>query len=111
MVGLPNLGSTAAHPSFARRACSIAALALIPLVLGVPSGGARALAVSTVTVQVIGKGTVTSSPAGINCGNGTKTCNLAFSASGTTTLTATDVSGWSFDCVDRLSGCARRQHL
>jgi uncharacterized repeat protein (TIGR02543 family) len=73
------------------------ALLLLPLVLGVAGAGGRALAVSPVTVQVLGKGTVTSSPAGIDCGNGPTTCYLAFSGSGTITLTATPATDWSFD--------------
>jgi hypothetical protein len=74
-----------------------AALLVLPLVLGVASAGGRTLAVSPVTVQVLGKGTVTSSPAGLNCGNGATTCYIAFSGSGTITLTATPATEWSFD--------------
>jgi len=76
-----------------------AALLLLPLVFGVTNAGGRMLAVSPVTVEVLGKGTVTSSPAGINCGNGAATCYIAFSGSGTVTLTATPATDtdWSFD--------------
>ena len=80
----------------------VAALALLPVVLGVGSAGGRALAVSEVTSQVIGKGTVTSSPAGMNCGDGSTTCHVAFSGSGTITLTATPATDWTFDHWD---GC------
>lgn len=80
-----------------RKLGSVVALALLPLVLGVGSAGGRALAVSPVTVQVIGKGTVTSSPAGMSCGDGATTCYVAFSGSGTITLTATPATDWSFD--------------
>jgi uncharacterized repeat protein (TIGR02543 family) len=78
----------------------VAGLALLPLVLGVASAGGRAFAVSPVTVQVLGKGTVTSDPAGINCGNGQTTCYMAFSGSGTITLTATPAADWTFDHWD-----------
>lgn len=74
-----------------------AALLLLSLVIGVASAGGRPLAVSTVTVEVLGKGTVTSSPAGVNCGSGATTCHIAFSGSGTATLTATPATDWSFD--------------
>src|SRR6266852_196128 len=67
--------------------------------LGVGSAGGRSLATTTVTVEVIGKGTVTSnSPnSGIKCGNGKKTCFLTFTSSSTITLAAAPASGWSFD--------------
>ncbi|MDQ3823725.1 MAG: hypothetical protein M3321_10865, partial [Actinomycetota bacterium] len=80
----------------------MAALVLVPLVLGVSSAGGRTLAVSEVTAQVIGEGTVTSTPAGMNCGDGATTCHVAFSGSGTITLTATPAPDWSFDHWD---GC------
>src|SRR5919197_3588718 len=76
--------------------------ALLLLVLGPGSAGGRTLAVSPVTVQVLGVGTVTSTPSGISCGNGKTTCHLAFSGSGTATLTATPATGWAFDGWD---GC------
>jgi uncharacterized repeat protein (TIGR02543 family) len=80
-----------------RRVGSTAALLLLLLLaLGVASAGGRTLAVTTVTVQAIGKGAVTSAPVGINCGNGAKACHIAFSGSGTTTLTATPATGWTF---------------
>lgn len=84
-------------PLKGRKLGSIAALALLPLVLGVASAGGRTLAVSPVTVQVLGKGTVTSSPAGMNCGDGATTCYVAFSGSGTITLTAAPATDWTFD--------------
>jgi secreted trypsin-like serine protease len=45
------------------------------------------------TVTTSGTGTVTSSPAGINCGN---TCSANFAANSTVTLTATAASGTTF---------------
>ncbi len=67
--------------------------------LGVGSAGGRSLATTTVTVEVIGKGTVTSnSPnSGIKCGNGKKTCFLTFTSSSTITLTAGQTNGWTFN--------------
>jgi Pro-kumamolisin, activation domain/Divergent InlB B-repeat domain len=49
---------------------------------------------STLVVSVSGGGTVTSSPAGINC---TTTCTATFSSSPQVTLTATPTSGWIFN--------------
>ena len=77
---------------------------LLPLVLisalafGVGNAGGRTLATTTVTVQVIGMGLVTSSPEGVSCGDGRKTCYLTFTSSGTITLTAHESApDWSFD--------------
>jgi uncharacterized repeat protein (TIGR02543 family) len=86
-----------------RRVGSAAALLLLLLLaLGVANASGRTLAVTTVTVEVIGKGAVTSGAGGINCGNGAVTCYIAFSGSGTVTLTATPATGWTFD---NWSGC------
>ncbi len=75
-----------------------ALVALAALTLGVQSAAASASLTTTVTVEVIGKGTVTSSPGGIKCGNGKKTCYLTFS--GDVTLTGKAASGWTFDGWD-----------
>jgi uncharacterized repeat protein (TIGR02543 family) len=83
-----------------RRVGWATALLLLPLVLGVANAGGRTLAVTTVTVEVIGKGTVTSGTGGVNCGNGAMTCYIAFSGSGTVTLTATPATGWTLDSWD-----------
>lgn len=48
----------------------------------------------TLSVSVNGSGTVTSSPAGINCGS---TCSSAFLEGTMVTLTATPAAGWKFD--------------
>ena len=74
-------------------------LLLASLVLGVGSAGGHTLDTTTITVEVIGKGTVTSSSpnAGIKCGNGKKTCYLTFTSAGPITLTASPASHWSFD--------------
>jgi Pro-kumamolisin, activation domain/Divergent InlB B-repeat domain len=45
------------------------------------------------SVSVTGSGTVTSSPAGINCGS---TCNANFAQGSQVTLTATPANGWGF---------------
>jgi uncharacterized repeat protein (TIGR02543 family) len=84
-----------------RRVGSTAALLLLFLLaLGVASAGGRTLAVTTVTVEVIGRGTVTSEPVGVNCGNSAKACHIAFSGSGTVTLTATPATDWTFGSWD-----------
>src|SRR5919198_1083515 len=80
-----------------RRSGWAAALLLLSLVLGVANARGRTLAITTVTVQVIGEGKVTSSPGGIDCGTGEKTCYVAFSSGGTVTLTANPPEDWSFD--------------
>jgi hypothetical protein len=59
------------------------------------------------TVNKVGSGTVTSSPAGINCG---ATCSGSFSSSQTVVLTATPLTGWTFsgwsgDCTG-ISTCS-----
>jgi hypothetical protein len=70
-------------------------LALVALILGVVNAGARSTATTIVTVQVIGKGKVTSDPGGINCGNGDKTCYLGFTQD--VTLKASETSDdWVF---------------
>ena len=56
----------------------------------------------TVTKNVAQGGTVTSSPAGINCGTGCSTQSASFPAGTVVTLTATAASGWQFS---GWSGC------
>ncbi len=48
----------------------------------------------TLTITVNGSGTVTSNPAGINCG---AACSASFLEGSTVTLTATPAAGWKFD--------------
>lgn len=71
---------------------------------GAPAGAATTA--PTLTVEVIGQGTVTGT--GITCGLGNLSCYSAFgSASQTVTLTAAAASGWTFDhWEDSASGCA-----
>jgi uncharacterized repeat protein (TIGR02543 family) len=78
-------------------------LVLVALVLGVVNAGARSTATRTVTVQVLGKGTVKSSPSGISCGGGSSKCFAAFSDTTGVVLTAKPGGGfaagtWSSDC-------------
>jgi hypothetical protein len=61
-----------------------------------------------VSVAVSGSGTVTTSPAGINCGTN---CGAAFQTGGLVTLTATPASGWVFSmwtgaCTGTVLTCA-----
>ena len=71
-------------------------LLLSVFALGVGSAGGRTLATTTITVEVIGKGAVKSSDSKVKCGNGDKTCYLAFSGGETITLTHKAASGWDF---------------
>jgi uncharacterized repeat protein (TIGR02543 family) len=72
----------------------IPALVLAALIVGVVNAGARSSATTTITVNVMGVGTVTSSPSGIKCGNGNTKCSAAFADTGTLTLSAKAASGW-----------------
>ena len=78
-------------------------LALVALVLGVVNAGAHSTATRTVTVQVLGKGTVKSTPGGITCGGGSSKCFAAFSDTADVVLSAKPGGGfaagtWSGDC-------------
>jgi hypothetical protein len=56
-------------------------------------------ATSNLSVEITagsGDGSITSSPSGINCGNGGNVCSAAFPTSSSVALTATPVSGKSF---------------
>src|SRR5579862_3157430 len=74
-------------------------LLLGALIVGVSSAGGRALASTTVVVEVVGQGQVTSSApnTGINCGNGKAACYLTFTTGTSITLTTSAASGWTFD--------------
>jgi uncharacterized repeat protein (TIGR02543 family) len=83
-----------------RRVALFGVVLAFVLALGVGSAGGHSLATTTVTVQVIGKGRVTSSaPPGVQCGDGKETCYVAFTRGATTiTLVASDsASSWRFD--------------
>src|SRR4051812_28788628 len=77
---------------------------LTALFVGVVNAAGRSTATTTITVEVIGVGTVTSSPAGIKCGNGNKKCYIAYSTTGgDVTLKASPGNGWNhgdWDGVD-----------
>jgi len=82
----------------------IPALVLVSLLLGVVDAGARSTATRTVTVEVIGKGTVKSNPSGISCGGGNTKCYAAFADGQDITLTAKPGGGfatgtWGDDCA------------
>src|SRR4029453_2973257 len=51
---------------------------------------------NSLTVQVLGKGTVKSNDSKIKCGNGTRDCFFVFLDGETPTLTATPADGWTF---------------
>ncbi len=67
--------------------------AVLALLLGSSAGVSQLFFTLTVTKAGTGSGTVTSSPAGINCGN---TCSASFPRGTTVTLTATPASGSTF---------------
>jgi uncharacterized repeat protein (TIGR02543 family) len=69
----------------------------LALVLGVGSAGGRVATITTLTVEVIGQGEVTSTPSGIKCGNGKDDCYVAFSGGGSVDLNASPASNWSFE--------------
>ncbi len=71
------------------------------LALGVGGASGRALATTTITVQVIGGGQVTSGGGQITCGAGSQQCYYTTSSTtGSVTLTAVEQGGWSFDSWD-----------
>jgi hypothetical protein len=73
------------------------ALALLAVLAGGSAGaGARAVATTTVIVQVSGGGSVTGGGGQINCGGGQITCYATYVSGTTVTLTATGTSSWSF---------------
>jgi uncharacterized repeat protein (TIGR02543 family) len=68
---------------------------------------ADASSTSTLTVSVTGSGTVTSTPAGINCGSD---CTQSYTKGTTVMLTATPASGYVFDgwngaCIGQGATC------
>jgi uncharacterized repeat protein (TIGR02543 family) len=79
-----------------RRVLWLAAGFVLALVLAVGSASGRSLFTTTVTVQVVGEGTVTSSPAGITC-VGPDTCSFPFTGTSTIVLTPSNTaSDWTF---------------
>jgi len=56
------------------------------------SGGSYTLSINPTPTN----GTVTSSPAGINCGSGGSACSASFTSGSTVTLTATSDAGYTF---------------
>ncbi len=84
-----------------RRAVGWGLLAVtLAMVLGVGSASGRVAAVTTITVEIIGGGKVTSEPSGLKCGddNNTGACYIAFSGTGPgIDLKATPDDGWTFD--------------
>ncbi|MGA9033123.1 MAG: InlB B-repeat-containing protein [Sulfuricaulis sp.] len=79
--------------SFAPRFSRVARFTLVSILLGVSlliSANAHA---ARLGVSKIGSGTVTSSPAGINCGT---TCKARYTSGTSVTLTAAAASGYSF---------------
>jgi uncharacterized repeat protein (TIGR02543 family) len=83
-----------------RRHIALRSVALLVCLLALGVGGAsgRALATTTITVQVSGGGQVTSDGGQITCGAGSQQCYYSTSStSGSVTLRANEVGGWSFD--------------
>lgn len=82
---------------------------LLAAAIALVAGGsvARAAAPPTLTIEVIGEGTVTGT--GINCGVGNLACHSSYSADPTSVpLTATPSAGWTFanDWEDDGSACS-----
>jgi hypothetical protein len=70
-------------------------IALAALFLGTINASGRSTATTTITVEVMGVGKVTSDPSGIKCGNGDKKCYIAYSTTGgSVTLKASPAGGW-----------------
>ena len=69
----------------------------VALVLGVGGAGGRSLATTTVQLQVLGGGQVTSGGGQITCGAGSTACFYSTSSSsGSVVLTANDQGAWTF---------------
>jgi hypothetical protein len=80
----------------ARKGLWSVALLVAVLALGVTGAGGGSLATTSITVQVIGLGTVESDTSGqIDCGNGSTTCYATY-GTGSETLVATAALGWKF---------------
>src|SRR5437867_13364210 len=75
-------------------------LALAVLIVGVVDAGARSTATHSVTVEILGKGTVKSSPSGISCGGGNTKCYSVFSEGTDVQLTAKAAGGWTLEGCD-----------
>ena len=75
--------------------CSVIALAALTLGVGGAVGHETATT-TTVRVEVIGRGLVTDNKSSMNCGNGSTTCRIAYSGSGSVTFTAAEGAGWTF---------------
>jgi len=73
---------------YRKRFWVMAGCAVLALFIGSSAGVSQAFV--TLTVVKTGNGTVTSSPAGINCGT---TCSASFARNTTVTLTATPDAG------------------
>ena len=73
-------------------------LLCVAFALGASNAAGRSTAVTFITVQVVGKGTVESDPNGIKCGQGNTDCYVSFTETGgTVTLTADAADNWNFD--------------
>jgi hypothetical protein len=90
---------------------------LASLALGVGSAGGRSLDTTTITVEVIGQGTVKSSDpnTGIKCGGGNNKCYLTFTGGTDVELTADPNNNWSDgtwsdDCSGSTSGSCTLAH-
>ena len=84
-----------------RRRCWWGLVFLVALGLGVTNAAGHTNAITLITVQVVGKGTVSSDPSGIKCGVGNTKCYISFTESGgNVTLTADAADNWDFDSWD-----------
>jgi uncharacterized repeat protein (TIGR02543 family) len=69
-------------------------VALVALFLGVVNASGHATLTTTITIEVIGAGEVQSTPGGIECGGGDKSCYTAHSGTGSVTLRTDPADGW-----------------
>jgi len=76
----------------------------------VSGAGGKALATTTVIVQVMGRGTVGGGGGQISCGDGSKSCYATYVLGASVTITATAPVGWTFSGWDGSADCSGTSH-